>query len=157
TPKWQRRLPSLRGSAHWSRCSAAMPVRSRMKRPPNPAPPDAAAAANRLVPPNIERLVPYTPGTPIEQVEREQGVVGAIKLASNENPLGPSRRALAAIERALTDLHRYPDGSAFRLRQALAARHGVTMSEVVVGNGSAELIELLVRTFCAPGSDDEVL
>ena len=110
-----------------------------------------------LVPPNIERLVPYTPGKPIEEVERELGVVGAFKLASNENPLGPSPKAVEAIRAALPDLHRYPDGNATALRAALAERHGISADEVVVGNGSAELIELLVRTFCAPGSDDEVL
>ena len=110
-----------------------------------------------LVPPNIERLVPYTPGKPIEEVERELGVVGAFKLASNENPLGPSPKALEAIRAALPDLHRYPDGNATALRAALAERHRITPDEIVVGNGSAELIELLVRTFCAPGSDDTVL
>jgi histidinol-phosphate aminotransferase len=110
-----------------------------------------------LVPPNIERLVPYTPGKPVEEVERELGIAGAYKLASNENPLGPSPRAMAAVERTLAEMHRYPDGSATALRAALAGRHGVSADEIVVGNGSAELIELLVRTFCAPGSTDEVL
>ncbi|HJZ88170.1 MAG TPA: histidinol-phosphate transaminase [Polyangia bacterium] len=110
-----------------------------------------------IVPPNIEQLVPYIPGKPIEEVERELGIAGAYKLASNENPVGPSPRALEAVRRALSELHRYPDGSASALRSALATRHGVTVDEIVVGNGSAELIELLVRTFCAPGSEDEVL
>jgi histidinol-phosphate aminotransferase len=110
-----------------------------------------------LVPPNIERLVPYTPGKPIEEVERELGVVGAFKLASNENPLGPSPKGLEAVRAAAAEMHRYPDGNATALRQALAERHGVRPDEIVVGNGSAELIELLVRTFCAPGSKDEVL
>jgi histidinol-phosphate aminotransferase len=110
-----------------------------------------------LVPPNIERLQPYVPGKPIEEVERELGIAGAFKLASNENPLGPSPRALTAVARALPQLHRYPDGKAVALRRGLAERHEVSADEVVVGNGSAELIELLVRTFCAPGSDHEVL
>jgi histidinol-phosphate aminotransferase len=110
-----------------------------------------------LVPPNIERLVPYVPGKPIEEVERELGIAGATKLASNENPLGPSPKALAAVENAISELHRYPDGTATVLRDRLAERDGVSAAEVVVGNGSAELIELLVRTFCAPGSSDEVL
>jgi histidinol-phosphate aminotransferase len=113
--------------------------------------------AEGLVPPNIERLVPYTPGKPIEEVERELGVVGAYKLASNENPLGPSPKALEALRTAASDMHRYPDGNATSLRAALAERHHISPDEIVVGNGSAELIELLVRTFCAPGSDDEVL
>src|SRR5579884_3909730 len=110
-----------------------------------------------IVPPNIQRLVPYTPGKPIEEVERELGVHGAFKLASNENPLGPSPLALEAVHAAAKELHRYPDGNSTALRAALAERHGVTADEIVVGNGSAELIELLVRTFCAPGSEDEVL
>src|SRR5262249_51258520 len=113
--------------------------------------------AEGLVPPNIERLVPYTPGKPIEEGERELGVVGAYKLASNENPLGPSPKALEALRTAASDMHRYPDGNATSLRAALAERHHISPDEIVVGNGSAELIELLVRTFCAPGSDDEVL
>src|SRR5438477_13103268 len=95
-----------------------------------------------LVPPNIERLVPYTPGKPIEEVERELGVVGAFKLASNENPLGPSPKALEAVRSAAADLHRYPDGNATALRAALGERHHVSPDEIVVGNGSAELIEL---------------
>jgi len=113
--------------------------------------------AEGLVPPNIERLVPYTPGKPIEEVERELGVVGAYKLASNENPLGPSPKALDALRAAASDMHRYPDGNATALRAALGERHHISPDEIVVGNGSAELIELLVRTFCAPGSADEVL
>jgi histidinol-phosphate aminotransferase len=113
--------------------------------------------AHPLVPPNVERIVPYVPGKPIAEVERELGIHGSIKLASNENPLGPSPLALEAARRALASLHLYPDGSATDLRVALGAHHRVAPEEIVVGNGSAELIELLVRTFCAPGSDDEVL
>jgi histidinol-phosphate aminotransferase len=115
-------------------------VPSRTKGKGEPAPP-------ALVPPNIERLVPYAPGKPIEEVERELGVAGAKKLASNENPLGPSPLGMEAARRALVEMHRYPDGNAHALRQALATRLSVTMDEIVVGNGSAELIELLVRTF----------
>ena len=83
-----------------------------------------------LVPEWIRSLKPYPPGMPIEELERELGITGSIKLASNENPLGPSPRALAAIRDALADLHRYPDGSAFYLKRRLAARLGVTASAI---------------------------
>lgn len=102
---------------------------------------------NRLVTASIEGLVPYEGGKPIEEVVREFGVDDPVKLASNENPLGPSPRALEAAARALADVHRYPDGAAYRLREAIAATHGVPMAEVLHGNGSNELIELIVRTF----------
>ncbi len=100
-----------------------------------------------LVPEWIRTLTPYPPGMPIEELERELGIRGSIKLASNENPLGPSPKALAAIMTALPDLHRYPDGSAFYLKRRLAERLGVPGDELLVGNGSNEIIELVVRTF----------
>jgi histidinol-phosphate aminotransferase len=103
-----------------------------------------------LVPEWIRTLTPYPPGMPIEELERELGIHDSIKLASNENPLGPSPKAILAITRALPNLHRYPDGSAFYLKRKLAERHGVSADEVIVGNGSNELIELVVRTFLRP-------
>ena len=103
-----------------------------------------------LVPEWIRTLTPYPPGMPIEELERELGIQDSIKLASNENPLGPSPKAIEAIARALPQLHRYPDGSAFYLRRKLAERHGVSPDEILVGNGSNELIELVVRTFLRP-------
>jgi len=106
-----------------------------------------------LVPHWIRTLTPYPPGMPIEELERELGIHGSIKLASNENPLGPSPKALAAIAAALGDLHRYPDGSAFYLKRRLAERLGVTADEIVVGNGSNEIIELVVRTFIRAGDE----
>jgi histidinol-phosphate aminotransferase len=106
-----------------------------------------------LVPPNVASLQPYIPGKPIEEVEREYGVSNVAKLASNENPLGPSPRALEAARAALAQVNLYPDGSAFALHGALAAHHGVTPAEVFVGNGSNELIELLVRTFVLDGEE----
>jgi len=106
-----------------------------------------------LVPPYIASLTPYVPGKPIEEVEREFGVTNVAKLASNENALGPSPRALAAVREAAAKMNVYPDGSAFYLRNALAAKLGVEAREVFVGNGSNELIELLVRTFVLDGEE----
>jgi len=103
-----------------------------------------------LLPEWIRTLTPYPPGMPIEELERELGIQGSIKLASNENPLGPSPKAVAAIQAALCGLHRYPDGSAFYLKRRLAVRLGVRPEELVVGNGSNEIIELVVRTFLRP-------
>jgi histidinol-phosphate aminotransferase len=103
-----------------------------------------------LVPEWIRTLTPYPPGKPIEEVERELGISGSIKLASNENPLGPSPKAMAAVADALRAVHLYPDGSAFYLRRRLADRHGVSPDDILVGNGSNEIIELIVRTFLRP-------
>lgn len=104
----------------------------------------------RLVPEYIERLVPYQPGKPVDELERELGITGAIKLASNENPRGPSPKALDAVRAHIAESHRYPDAAAFRLRSAIAKHHDVPMDDIVVTNGSNELIDLLVRTFCSP-------
>jgi histidinol-phosphate aminotransferase len=103
-----------------------------------------------LVTPSIEKLRPYEAGKPIEELERELGIENAIKLASNENPFGPSPKAIEAIGHVLGESHRYPDASAFRLRERLAAKLGVDADSVIQGNGSNELLELLVRTFTTP-------
>ena len=103
-----------------------------------------------LVPEWIRTLTPYPPGKPIEEVERELGISGSIKLASNENQLGPSPKAMAAVAEALRTVHLYPDGSAFYLCRRLAERHGVSPDDILVGNGSNEIIELIVRTFLRP-------
>ncbi len=108
------------------------------------------------VPGNIEQLAPYQAGKPVEELERELGISSAIKRASNENPLGPSPRALEAAARALGQAHLYPDAGQFAVRRTLAERLGVTPAEIVVGGGSNELIHLLVRTFCRPGVDQVV-
>ena len=102
---------------------------------------------------DIASLTPYSPGKPIEELERELGIQKAIKLASNENPHGPSKKALEAIQQVLAGLHRYPEGSGVRLREALADRFKVKPSQVVLGNGSNEIIELLVRAFMQPGDE----
>src|SRR6188768_3202800 len=103
-----------------------------------------------LVTPTIESLVPYEGGKPVEELARELGITHAVKLASNENPLGPSPRALEAARRVLGDSNRYPDGAAFTLREKLAQKHGVGMDEILLGCGSNELLDLSVRTFCTP-------
>ena len=102
---------------------------------------------------HILGIAPYEPGKPIEELERELGIHDAIKLASNENPLPPSDRVQKAVAAALATLNRYPDGSGYYLRQALAKRHGVAPEQVVLGNGSNELIELAVRAFLRPGEE----
>lgn len=103
--------------------------------------------------PCVQDLAPYVPGRPIEEVEAEYGITGAVKLASNENPLGPSPKAVAAAREALLEVHRYPDGSATALRRALAARFAVTADQVILGAGASELIDITVRTFVDPGQE----
>jgi len=102
---------------------------------------------------HILGIAPYEPGKPIEELERELGLTDVIKLASNENPLGPSERVLKALTEAFAHLNRYPDGSGYYLRQALAARHGVTADHILLGNGSNDLIELVVRSFLRAGEE----
>ncbi|MDP1708012.1 MAG: histidinol-phosphate transaminase [Gammaproteobacteria bacterium] len=98
----------------------------------------------------VRNLQPYVPGKPVAELEREYGVRDAIKLASNENPLGPSPRVLGAIQQSLTQLARYPDGAGFELRAALARRHGVQLDQITLGNGSNDLLELVTRAFVTP-------
>ncbi|MBH0199352.1 MAG: histidinol-phosphate transaminase [Nitrospira sp.] len=103
--------------------------------------------------PDIQSLSPYVPGKPIDELQRELQLSRVIKLASNENPLGPSTKAVAALEGAADQLHRYPDGGAYRLRQAIADRWKVAREQVILGNGSDEILGLLARTFLAPGDE----
>ncbi len=105
------------------------------------------------VPEHIRSLVPYPPGKPIAELERELGISGTIKLASNENPLGPSLKAVEAIRDAINGLNRYPDGSCYYLKEALSKRLGVEPEWIVPGNGSNEIIELLIRAFLPPGAE----
>lgn len=107
------------------------------------------------VPPHIRRLKPYVPGKPIDEVRREYGLSDIVKLASNENPLGPSPRALEAIRAALPELDRYPDGSAHHLVRALARHWEVDPASIAVGNGSDEIIHFLGLAYLRPG--DQVL
>lgn len=99
----------------------------------------------------IEKLVPYDPGKPIEELQREMGLKRVIKLASNENSLGPSPRALEAIKKAIPGIYRYPDGSCYYLKKKAAQKLGVSTKNLLFGNGSNELIELLMRTYLCPG------
>jgi histidinol-phosphate aminotransferase len=102
---------------------------------------------------HILGIAPYEPGKPVEELERELGIHDAIKLASNENPLPPSDRVQQAIIAALSHANRYPDGSGFYLRQAVAKKHGFTPDQIMLGNGSNDLIELIVRSFMRPGDE----
>jgi histidinol-phosphate aminotransferase len=103
-----------------------------------------------LVPSYVAGIRPYVPGKPIEEVERELGLT-AIKLASNENPLGPSPMAVEAAAKNLPQSHRYPDAGGYYLREKLAARHDVSMEHLVLGAGSTELIQLLSHIYISPG------
>ena len=109
----------------------------------------------RLTTEKIERLIPYPPGKPIEELERELGITGSIKLASNENPIGPSPMAVQAILDNVNKLNRYPDGSSYYLKEKISAVFGLPMERIITGNGSNELIELTIRSFLSPG--DEVI
>jgi histidinol-phosphate aminotransferase len=104
-----------------------------------------------LVADYIKKLVPYVPGKPIEELERELGIKDSIKIASNENPVGPSPKAVAAVRKALKDLHRYPDGNATTFKDKLAQKLGLSPDMIVTGNGSNEVLELIAATFMRPG------
>jgi histidinol-phosphate aminotransferase len=108
---------------------------------------------SKLAAPPVRTLAPYVPGKPLEELEREYGVRDAIKLASNENPLGPGPRALRAIQSAAADIGLYPDGNGYALRQALAARHGYPMEWVTLGNGSNDILVLIAEAFLTPDSE----
>lgn len=103
------------------------------------------------VSPEIVSLIPYKPGKPISETQREYGLTKVIKLASNENPLGPSPKAVAAIKNLLQQLHRYPDPTAYDLLQMLSKKWNFPVQQVGLGNGSDELIDILVRIYCEPG------
>lgn len=107
----------------------------------------------RLFIEEIERLPSYIPGKPIEEVQREYGITDVLKLASNENPLGPSPKAIAAITAALPRLNRYPDSGGFYLKEKLAARFKIKKENIILGNGSDEVLQMIVRTFLFPGEE----
>ena len=105
------------------------------------------------VPDYIASLTPYPPGKPIEEVEREYGISGSIKLASNENPLGPSPKAVAAITAHLSQINRYPDSGGYYLRRRISEKFSLPFDGIVLGNGSDEIIELLTRAFLREGEE----
>ncbi len=107
--------------------------------------------AEDLVLPPVAALHPYEPGKPIEELQREEGIGEAVKLASNENPLGPSPMALAAVRAALGEVNRYPDGACWALTQKIAARHQVGAERIFVASGSVEVLNLLAFLFLRPG------
>ena len=105
-----------------------------------------------LLHPWSKRIRPYPPGKPVEEVERELGHP-AIKLASNENPLGPSPKAVEAIRKALDRIYLYPDGHGYYLRKRLSKIHGLEMNQIILGAGSTDLIELVAKTFLVAGDE----
>jgi histidinol-phosphate aminotransferase len=105
------------------------------------------------IPDYILDIAPYVPGKPIEELEREYGISDSIKLASNENPLGPSPRAVEAIGRQIAGLHRYPDGAGHLLLNKLAAKINVSPDQIVMGNGSDDILGLLSRALLQPGDE----
>ncbi|MDH5547725.1 MAG: histidinol-phosphate transaminase [Gammaproteobacteria bacterium] len=105
--------------------------------------------------PGVKGLKPYQPGKPLEELEREYGIRDAVKLASNENPLGPSPAVIHAVQSLLKDASRYPDGNGFKLKNALGKKYGLDAAQIVLGNGSSDAIEFVVRALVNPG--DEVV
>ncbi len=103
----------------------------------------------------VQSLSPYQVGKPIDELKREYGISDVIKLASNENPLGPSTKVLSAIKNELSKLSRYPDGNAFELKKVLAIKHSVEVEQITVGNGSNDILEILTRAFVT--SEHEII
>jgi histidinol-phosphate aminotransferase len=101
----------------------------------------------------VRDLQPYQPGKPVEELQRELGVSDIVKLASNENPLGPSDKVTESLQTVLAELSRYPDGSAYLLKNALAEHLGVAQNRITIGNGSNDLLELVARVFLQPGDE----
>lgn len=114
-----------------------------------------ACDAFQLAVAGVRELQPYQPGKPIEELERELGIENSIKLASNENPLGPSATALGAARAALEEMTLYPDAMGFRLKKRLTQAYGIDSAQLTLGNGSNDLLELITRVFVNPG--DQVI
>ena len=108
-----------------------------------------------LVPSYIKKLSSYRPGKPIDEVKRELGISNVLKLASNENPLGPSPKAINAIQSNIQDFHRYPDASGYNLRKKLAENFNVKIDNVVIGAGSEGIMSTIMRTFLL--NDDQLI
>ena len=103
-----------------------------------------------LATPGVQQLRPYLPGKPVEELERELGISGSIKLASNENPLGPSAKALEAIRQHSHSINHYPDGGGYKLSARLAQKHNLPAQCITLGNGSNDILELTARAFLTP-------
>ncbi|XID75810.1 histidinol-phosphate transaminase [Alkanindiges sp. WGS2144] len=117
-----------------------------------------SSQANFLIPPaneGIAHIAPYQPGKPIDELKRELGLDDVVKLASNENPLGCSPKAKAAIQDAISEVGRYPDGNGFLLKQQISQQFNINIDQITLGNGSNDILELVARTFVAAG--DEVI
>ena len=106
-----------------------------------------------LVQNNILHLTPYIPGKPITEVQRELALEEVTKLASNENSCGPSPKAIQAVQEALPEIHRYPDGSGFYLKKSLEQKLKINADQIILGNGTNEILEIAVRTFLSPGDE----
>ena len=106
---------------------------------------------SELAPDYIRAIAPYQPGKPISELERELGLTGIVKLASNENPLGASPKAVAAAHAALNEIALYPDGNGYELKEALVRRFGLSFGQIFLGNGSNDLLELAARAFLTVG------
>ena len=104
----------------------------------------------KLVNKGIDGLSPYEPGKPIEDLERELGIKNAVKLASNENPVGPSPKIIDSIEKIVKETHRYPDGNATRLKAKISRKFNILENQVTIGNGSNDIIEFVARSFLGP-------
>lgn len=125
---------------------------------PGPSLDVGKALANRVYPlvrPNLHSIRPYVPGRPAKDVQLEFGLTDVVKLASNENPVGPSPHAVAAAQRVLAALNRYPDGATQDIRHAIAQHMNIAIDSILVGNGSDEVLKMLSETFLQPG--DEVI
>lgn len=103
------------------------------------------------IPQHVAAINPYVPGKPVKEVERELGLTDTIKMASNENPLGPSPKAVRAVKAILPELNIYPEGSGFYLCEALSKFFGVPASHIILGNGSVEVVEIAAKTLLSPG------
>ncbi|THB69939.1 MAG: histidinol-phosphate transaminase [Gammaproteobacteria bacterium] len=101
----------------------------------------------------VKGLNPYQPGKPISELEREYGVTDIIKLASNENPLGPSKKAMQAMQEAMQEIQLYPDGNGFELKKAIAEKFGFDLNQITLGNGSNDILELIARVFLTPADE----
>ncbi|KXW56875.1 histidinol-phosphate transaminase [Ferrovum sp. PN-J185] len=106
-----------------------------------------------LAPQYIKSIAPYQPGKPMSELQRELGLTHIVKLASNENPLGPSPMALTAINKSLKELALYPDGNGFELKHTLATLRNIEIENIILGNGSNDVLELIARAFLSPGTE----